>query len=223
MAKNYASPTILTIAEEELSRIVLDIHDGPVQYMFTALSILTKIQDEIAEDAAKADLMPDIARVAMLLESSLYEIKFFLGAFRPPGFRHRRLASIIQGLVLQHEEATNTLVDLTIENLPDEVALPVKITVYRIIQEALANAYRHAGVEVVHVRLWEEDGWICLEVADEGKGFETPDLESPLQENDEHIGLRGMYERVKLVHGEFQLHSQPGQGTRILAKLPAYV
>jgi signal transduction histidine kinase len=220
---NCASSDILTIAEEELSRIVLDIHDGPVQYLFTALSLLTTIQDEIAEDPHQQALTPDIARVAMLLESSLYEIKFFLGAFRPPGFRRRSLASIIQGLVLQHEEATNTIVELCIEDVPEQVALPVKITIYRLIQEALANAYRHAGVDVFYVRLWGEDDWIWLEVKDDGKGFEAPDLDSPMQEGDAHIGLRGMYQRVRLVNGEFHLESQPGQGTRILAKVPAHV
>ena len=221
--ENCASSDILTIAEEELSRIVLDIHDGPVQYLFTALSILTTVQDELEQAPACQRLIPDIARVAMLLESSLYEIKFFLGAFRPPGFRRRSLASIIQGLVLQHEEATNTFVELCIESIPEEVALPVKITIYRLIQEALANAYHHAGVEVFYVRLWSEDDWIWLEVEDHGKGFETPDLASPLEEQDAHIGLRGMYERVRLVNGEFHLESRPGQGTRILAKVPAHV
>lgn len=214
---------ILTIAEEELSRIVLDIHDGPVQYIFTALSILTGIQEEIANDPAKADLMPDLARVAVLLESSLYEIKSFLGTFRPPEFRRRSLAAIIQGLVLQHEEATNTRVHLMLENVPEQVALPVKITVYRLVQEALANAYRYAGVEEFYVRLRGEDGWLWLEVEDHGKGFELPDLDAPVQENDAHIGLRGMKERVQLVKGHFELHSRPGEGTRIVAKVPTYV
>ncbi len=217
------SLSILTIAEQELSRIILDIHDGPVQYLFTALSLLTKIQDEIAEDETKVDLMPDIARVAMLLESTLYEIKFFLGAFRPPGFQHRSLASIIQGLVLQHEESTRTLVDLFLENVPEKVALPVKITVYRLIQEALSNAYRHAQVDQVSVRVWGEGEWIWLEVRDQGKGFQVPDLTSPIEEQVDHIGLRGMYERVRLVHGTFHLESEPGKGTRILARVPAYV
>ncbi|HEY80607.1 MAG TPA: hypothetical protein G4O05_05950 [Caldilineae bacterium] len=219
----FSTPDILTITEEELSRIVLDIHDGPVQYLFTALTLLTTIQDKIAEDPAQQALMPDVARVAMLLELSLYEIKFFLGAFRSPGFRRRSLASIIQGLALQHEEATNTIVELYIEDAPEQVDLPVKIIIYRLIQEALANAYRHAGVEVVYVRLWREDDWIWLEVKDYGKGFQTPDLDSPLQEGEEHIGLRGMYERVRLVNGEFHLESQPGQGARILVKVPIHV
>ena len=220
--KDCASSNFLTIAEEELSRIVLDIHDGPVQYLFTALSILTRIQDEIEDDPAKKDLIPEIARVASLLESSLYEIRFFVGSFRPPGFRRRSLESIIQGLVLQHEESTHTLVELSCENLPAQVDLPVKITIYRLIQEALTNAYRYSGVDIAYVRLWGEDDCIWLEVRDDGKGFTPPDLDSPLDDQDEHIGLRGMYERVRLVNGEFYLQTEPGKGTHILAKVPIH-
>ena len=212
----------LTIAEEELSRIVLDIHDGPVQYLFTALSLLTTIQDKIEEEPAQRPLIPEIARVAMLLEASLYEIRFFLGAFRPPGFRHRSLESIIQGLVLQHEEATHMIVELEMGELPKDVALPVKITLYRLLQEALANVYRHAGVNVCYVRLWWEDDAIWMEIKDEGKGFEITDLDRLIQEENTQIGLRGMYERVRLVQGEFYLETGPGQGARILVKVPAH-
>lgn len=215
------SSQILTIAEEELSRIVLDIHDGPVQYLFTALSLLTRLQNRIEHDPDKADLLPELAQVGMLLESSLYEIRSFLGTFRPPEFRRRSLRAVIEGLALQHEESTGNRVELTIEDVPEEVSLPVKITLYRILQEALANAYRHAGVDTHYVRLWGENGWICMEVVDYGQGFQPPSLDAPSPaEFERHIGLLGMRERVILVGGTFTLHSQPGQGTRIQVKVP---
>jgi len=92
------------------------------------------------------------------------------------------------------------------------------------LQEALSNGYRHAGVDQHWVRLWSEDDQICLEVVDRGSGFEPPPLEGPLAtEHAEHIGLRGMRDRVKLLGGEFQLTSQRGKGTRIMVKVPAYV
>lgn len=215
---------LLSLTEEELSRIVLDIHDGPVQYLFTALSLLTRIQDEVANDPAKAELVPTLARVAMLLESSLYEIKSFLGTFRPPEFKRRSLVSIIEGLVLQHEEWTGSTVELTVEDVPDDVALPVKIALYRILQEALSNAYRHAGVDKQWVRLWSENNFVCLEVVDRGRGFTPPPLnELPTDEQETHIGLRGMRDRVMLLNGEFHLFSRPGEGTRIVVKVPAHV
>lgn len=214
------SQSILSVNEEELSRIVLDIHDGPVQYLFTALSLMTGIQEEIGEILPESDLSPRLARVATLLESSLYEIKFFLGAFRPPEFRRRSLNSLIEGLVIQHEEWTGNTVDLVIESIPAELILPIKIALYRILQEALSNANRHSGVDFHSVHVWGEPNRICLEVADDGRGFEPPDLNRDEGEHVDHIGLRGMRDRIELVGGQFELVSKPGAGTRIHVEVP---
>lgn len=94
------SHRILSVAEEELARIVLDIHDGPVQYLFSAFSLLTGIQNDLAKRDAPPEIMARLAQVGMLLESLLYEIKYFLGTFRPPEFRQRSLPSIVEGLVI---------------------------------------------------------------------------------------------------------------------------
>ncbi|MCB0133303.1 MAG: sensor histidine kinase [Caldilineaceae bacterium] len=223
-ARGLPSHRILSVAEEELSRIILDIHDGPVQYLFTALSLLTGLQNDVAKSQEESDLSPRLAQVAMLLESSLYEIKFFLGTFRPPEFRSRSLVSIVQGLVIQHEEWTGNTVDLRTKDVPDDMTLPVKIALYRILQEALSNAYRHSGVEQHVVKLWGDDAHVCLEVIDEGRGFVPPDLNLGADVMfEDHIGLRGMRDRVELLGGSFQLVSRPGQGTRIRVEVPAYV
>ncbi len=239
---------ILSVAEDELSRIVLDIHDGPVQYLFTALSLLTSLQNELAAPlapqaapaaatdadggstachassapgAADPKLLARLAQVGMLLESSLYEIRFFLGAFRPPEFRRRSLASIVEGLVIQHEDWTHTTVHLQTEDLPAETPLAGKMAIYRVLQEALTNGYRHAGVEEQSVRMWGEAGWIHLEVVDQGRGFDPPDLEDPAEaEREDHIGLRGMHDRVRLLGGQYTLESAPGQGTRVHVAVP---
>jgi signal transduction histidine kinase len=223
---DIASRRILSVTEEELSRIVLDIHDGPVQYLFAALSLVTKLQNELdaLPEAAPADMRPTLGRVSELVEASLHEIKAFLGTFRPPEFNRRSLRSIIEGLVIQHEEWTNQSIDLRFKRLPDSVALPVKIALYRILQEALANSYRHAQVPQLSVVVWEEDSYICLEVKDQGRGFDPPPLAGPQgTEREEHIGLRGMRDRVALLEGVFELESHPGRGTRITVKFPAHV
>lgn len=226
---------ILSVAEDELSRIVLDIHDGPVQYLFTALSLLTSLQNELADSPSSPspqspaastpptpELLARLAQVGMLLESSLYEIRFFMGAFRPPEFRRRSLASIVEGLVIQHEDWTHTTVHLEISSLPAETPLAVKMAIYRVLQEALTNGYRHAGVEEQWVRLRGSSGWIYLEVIDKGRGFQPPDLDDPAEaEREDHIGLRGMHDRVRLLGGTYCLVSAPGQGTLISVAVPA--
>ncbi len=222
IAPCISSRRILSLAEAELSRIVLDIHDGPVQYLFTALSLLAGLQQELAAQLPDSDLSPRLARVATLLESSLYEIKFFLGTFRPPEFRSRSFATIVEGLVIQHEEWTGNTVDLSIGEMPDELNLCLKIAFYRVLQEALSNANRHSGVSHHQVRVWSEPDCICLEVIDDGRGFDPPDLDLEGEEGEQvdHIGLRGMRDRVELIGGGFHVFSKPGAGTRIFVTAP---
>jgi signal transduction histidine kinase len=173
------------------------------------------------EDAPEAWLV-DLARVTGLIEASLGEIRSSLGTWRPPGFSRRDLLSMIEGLIIQHEEFTDCRVDFDVIGLLPPLSLPAKIAVYRILQEALSNAYRHAGVKNVDVRLVGESGHVKLEVLDHGRGFTPPPLVGPeATERAEHIGLRGMRERVALVGGTLTLQSSPGQGTRIVVEVPA--
>src|SRR5262249_28153814 len=117
-----ASRRILAVTEEELSRIVLDIHDGPVQYLFASLSLLAQMQRQMnTADAAGDELKPTLDRAAALVEQSLHEIKSFLGTFRPPEFHRRSLAAIVEGVVIQHEEWTGHTVHLEIVPPIDDV------------------------------------------------------------------------------------------------------
>ncbi len=224
-ANEPASRRILTVTEEELNRIVLDVHDGPVQNLFAALSLLALVQHEIDTKTPESQsLSPTLQQVTQLIEASLREIKSFLGTFRSPEFHNRSLKAIIEGLVLQHEEWTNQVVELSLLNVPEAVALPAKIAIYRILQESLSNAYRHAGVDRLWLKVWTEEDLICLQIFDYGRGFRPPPLTGPrATEREEHIGLRGMRERVELLNGTFQLMSQPGRGTRITIKVPIHV
>jgi signal transduction histidine kinase len=220
-----AARRILAVNEEELQRIVLDIHDGPVQRLFAALSQVNLLQRQI-RDVNQADpvlFTKGLARIALLLEDSLTDIRTFLGTFRPPEFAKRDLLAVLEGLIIQFETQTGSRVEFQVEGEVPLVSLPVKIALYRILQEALSNGYRHAGVNAQRVRLWVENEGLYLQVSDRGVGFNPPPLNGPgATERVEHIGLRGMRERVALVEGTFELWSQPGQGTRITVRVPFY-
>ncbi|MFV9507471.1 MAG: sensor histidine kinase [Oscillochloridaceae bacterium umkhey_bin13] len=209
----------LEIAEREVGRIILDIHDGPVQNIFAALSQLYVVQRRMTQ---QADLAPDelerIRRSITLLEHALNEIRTFMGAFRPPEFERRDLVAILEGLVIQHEELTGNPVDLHVATDLPEVPLPVKISLYRILQEALSNAVRHGQAEHHTVRLDYATTRLVMEVADQGKGFDVAQVLGQAQPG--HFGLQGMRERVSLLGGEFAITSQPGYGTCVRVTIP---
>jgi signal transduction histidine kinase len=224
--RDLAARRLLAVTEEELQRIVLDIHDGPVQNLFAALSQLALLRAQLAAlPQPPAECAATVARTTSLLELSLSEIRDLLGMFRAPEFSGRGVAEIVEDLVVQHESLTGGTITLEVRGLlPEAVALPVKIALCRILQEALANVHRHAGVQTATVRLWAEAGRVCLEVADRGRGFRPPPLSGPeATERHEHIGLRGMRERAELVDGALFVESGPGTGTRVRVELPAHV
>ena len=218
-----ASRRILAVNEEEMQRIILDIHDGPVQKLFVVSSHLALLQGQVADLPAeqRRDLESTLGRTADLVQLALQEIKNTLSTFRPAEFQRRSLESVLQGLTFQHEVLTGNQVDLYIAGPIPPVAMAIKIALYRVLQEALANSYRHSGVDSQEVYLTAEDGWIVLEVSDDGIGFTPPPLEGPgATEREEHIGLRGMRERVHLVGGHLRVISHPGMGTRVIVRVP---
>ncbi|MCB0165698.1 MAG: sensor histidine kinase [Anaerolineae bacterium] len=227
-----ASRRILPVTEEELCRIVLDIHDGPVQKIYAAVHRLSHLQHLADRLTATADddgdkqiatYRDNLQQVGWLLETALTEIRTFLGTFHPPEFKERSLLDILEGLIIQHETMTQAIVHFEAGSTIPEVDVPIKIALYRILQQALTNGIRHGGVNEQFVYLWSHQDHIHLEVVDYGKGFTPPSLAGPsATERNEHIGLRGMRDRAQLVGGTFDLVSRPGEGTRIKVRVPCY-
>lgn len=209
----------LEIAEREVGRIILDIHDGPVQNIFAALSQLYVVQRRLAQPApAGAEEQERIRRSVALLEHALNEIRTFMGAFRPPEFERRDLVSILEGLLIQHEELTGNAVSLELDGELPPVPLPVKISLYRILQEALSNGVRHGQADHHSVCLRAGGRGLVMEVHDSGRGFDLAAvMQRPLAG---HFGLEGMRERVALLGGSFSIESAPGMGTRVRVELP---
>jgi signal transduction histidine kinase len=213
------SGRFLEIAEREVGRIILDIHDGPVQNIFAALSQLYVVQRSMAQQGDEPpEELERIRRSISLLENALNEIRTFMGTFRPPEFERRDLVSILEGLLIQHEELTGNTVDLVINNELPVVPLPVKISLYRILQEALSNAVRHGGADHHTVTLRSAGRTLIMDVADRGRGFDVAAImQLPLAG---HFGLEGMRERISLLGGSFSIESCPGHGTSVRVEVP---
>ena len=215
-----ASRRMLQITEREISQIILDIHDGPVQYIFAALSQLILIRSQLstAGDAESAAQVERVEQTIALLDRALDEIRTFLGTFRPPEFERRDLLAVLEGLVVQHETLTGHPVVLEVTTPLPAVALPVKIALYRILQEALSNSVRHGQAQDHRVRLSSDGALLTMEVIDDGIGFDPAALLADEQRI--HIGIEGMRERATILGGTFELQSAPGRGTLVRVCVP---
>ncbi len=114
-----------------------------------------------------------------------------------------------------YERKAGLTVPLTVDGVPDEALLPVKITLFRVLQESLANGFRHGGASNQRVELTRSDGQLVVEVTDSGKGFD-PQADVV----DGHLGLAVMRERIEILGGAFSVRSAPGKGTVVRAALP---
>jgi signal transduction histidine kinase len=95
----------------------------------------------------------------------------------------------------------------------DQLALPIRETLFRITQEALANIARHSGASSVDIRLENGLNHVTLAVKDNGRGFD-------LQAKHNGLGLHSMQERAQALGGTLQVESEPGKGTQVRASLP---
>lgn len=218
-----ASRRLLQVTERELQRILLDVHDGPVQYMYAALSQLELLRRAIearGDPVACAEELERVDRIRRLLEDGLNEVRSFIGAFRPPEFEWGALPELLESLILQHETTTDTDVRFEVHPPVPAAALPVKIALYRVLQEGLSNAYRHGGAARVVVRLSgrgeEHAPRVRLEIEDDGAGFDPA-----LVDLEQHFGLGGMRDRAEMMGGTFTLCSAPGGGTTVAVEVPA--
>jgi two-component system sensor histidine kinase UhpB len=119
------------------------------------------------------------------------------------------LAGNVRELTAQGTVRASFDADAELGALPEDAQL----VVYRVAQEALSNAVRHADAEHVHVGLHREGRALALSVSDDGRGF-------TFDQTGRGLGISGMRERALLVGGEFAIESRPGVGTRVRLLVP---
>lgn len=209
------------ISEAALYSFILDLHDGLVQNLFAAFSQAHSLRQFVVDEGPDGKVLAQgLQRISDLIESSLQEIRSFVGAFGPGEFEKQDLRAMVEGLAMQREDLTGIRVTVeAAEELPP-VSLPVKIALYRILQEAFSNAYRHAHAQRQHIRLFRSGDSLQLEVSDDGQGFDPQAVLQTAPGTGGHLGLRGMRDRVHMLGGTFHVESGLSRGTVIRVRIP---
>ncbi|MBI2310970.1 MAG: sensor histidine kinase [Betaproteobacteria bacterium] len=217
-----AAARTTALNERFLRRISADLHDGPGQDLGLALMRIEGLADTCINCPEAVDrrcaVTDDFLAVRSALQSALTDLRSISAGLHLPEIGRLSLADTAARAVRDYERKTRTNVALTVGNVPPRAALPVKITLYRLLQESLANSFRHAGSCGQRVNIDNADGQVVVEVADSGPGFD-----SRTSAAEEHLGLAGIRERVEVLGGTFELHTAPGQGTVIRVCLPLAV
>lgn len=215
-----AAARTAALNERFLRRVSAELHDGPAQDLGLALlrldHILARHGAAAAETADRAADAADLEVISSSLRRAMGEIRAISSGLGVPQLETWTLTETVSRVVSAHERRTRTKVAVTCDCAQEQVAVPVKITVYRLVQEALNNAYRHAAGHGQQVRVHCAEDMLQVEVADQGSGFDP----AALPDGSDHLGLIGMRERVESLGGVFRVETGAGQGTRVRAALP---
>lgn len=195
------------INERFLRRIGADLHDGPAQLIGLALLRLDGLRPVLGGEHARPE---EFEKIRTLLESCLQEIREMSSGLAPPRLEGLHLQKMLELTIREHEQRTGTTVDAVIGALPADVPVLYKVSIYRFVQQALHNAYRHAGGvgQVVHAA--SEGSTLTIQVADAGPGF------VPLRNvGSERLGLACMRDRIESLGGTFWLETHVDIGTTV--------
>ena len=139
-----------------------------------------------------------------------------MAGLRAPALDDFGLVAAVRTLAESQSSRLNLRIDVAGEDVTPRPGRLVESSLFRIAQEAVMNAARHASATRVAVAIAERDGRVILTVRDDGVGF---DLDAPVTDAD-HWGLRSMRERARAIGGMLHMESAPGAGTRVTAEVP---
>ena len=200
-----------------LRRLSGDLHDGPGQDLALALMRTESLNDGEQGDTHLVSTdywLEELPVINRALVSANEELRKIAAGLRLPELENLDLSEVVERAVRYFQEKTGQVVDLRNDLEGSEAASPIKIALYRVIQEALFNSYRHSGGALPTVEIWQEDNGLVAEVSDQGRGFDMDSIDLSGR-----LGLASMRERVELLGGVFSIDSKPEAGTTIRIRL----
>ncbi len=205
--------SVKTVAHNErfLSRISSELEEGPAQKLSLSLAQLETLSS-VPRDKQSSVL----GAIFHSLSKAAQDIRYISSGLRLPELEPLSISETLERVVRDHERRTKSFVDVKVANLPRHVMLPIKVTLFRLVQEGLSNVYGRGegAAQQVFVQMMSREK-LLVEVRDQRTGIDTQQRQDAA-----HLGLLGMRERIESVGGTFAVHSHVGQGTTLRAEIP---
>ena len=206
---------LIEVQEEERRHLACELHDEIGQALTLAKINIQQAMHVLGEPTAGTHLMES----ASLLDHTLQQVRNLALDLRPSLLDDLGLGPTLTWLAERHSQASEIAVQVSAESLDIRPAPEIELACYRVAQEALTNAARHARASQVRIELARSGRELVLLIRDNGIGFDMTTMLSRAAEG-ESIGLLGMQERVTLTGGEMEILSSPGTGTEIRVRFP---
>jgi PAS domain S-box-containing protein len=218
------SGLLVSIQEDERRRIALDLHDGLGQSLSLIKLAVENTVEQVASGAVDA-AHDALQQVIPRLREALLEVRRVSTELHPSILEDLGILPTLSWFFREFESVCGHIaVEKVLDVSEEDVPAPLKITIYRILQEATSNIIKHSGASRVRVSLQRDNDALHLSIEDNGSGFDPEQVCAQCSGCStgacRGIGLVSMKERVTLSGGDYRLESSPGFGTRILASWP---
>jgi signal transduction histidine kinase len=201
-------------ARKELAR---DLHDGPTQSIAAIAMRVNFIRSLLSRDPAQA--MIELQKVEELAKQTSKEIRGMLFTLRPLVLETKGLEAAIQALIDRLREADGMNIQFIGGQYSELLDDSAQSVVFSIVEEALGNARKYAKAELIEVRFWQEDNLFVALIQDNGRGFDTQDVNRDYSSRGS-LGMVNMRERAERIDGSLRVESKPKEGTKITLVVP---
>ncbi len=207
---------VIQAQENERLRVSRQMHDGPAQTM-TNLVLRAEICERLLDmDPARAK--SELAGLKSVVNATLQETRRFIFDLRPMILDDLGLEPTLRRYVQQYIDKHKIEVGVVLNGLNSRLPNEAEVAIFRIVQEALANAAQHSHAKHIQITIEANTDAIKVLVEDDGSGFTVDESKT----NDPKFrGLSTMRQRAEMLGGKITIDSAPGRGTRITTNLPA--
>lgn len=204
---------IIEAQEEERKRLSREIHDGPAQMMANVL-LRSELIERIYREKGIDEALSEIRDLRKMVKSSLAEVRRIIYDLRPMALDDLGLVPTLEKYLSTFQERNK--VSIVFRHLGRDQRLPqhFEIALFRLVQEAVQNAYKHADPTEIQVKIEIRATKVIMIIKDDGKGFD------PTMKKEGSFGLIGMKERVNVLKGELTIQSKLNVGTTLTIDIP---
>jgi two-component system, NarL family, sensor histidine kinase UhpB len=204
--RSRTASAVLRAQEDERARLARDLHDECNQALTGVLLRL-----EATAQGAPDDVRAELRETKELATQAMDELLRLARELRPAALDDHGLQAALRTQLGRFTDQTGVPAELSVFDELEDLTEHEQTVVYRVVQESLSNAARHAGAGHVRVSLGRDHGRPVIRVSDDGCGFTSPPRDG--------LGLVGMRERARLAGGRLNVHSSPGRGTVVELRL----
>jgi len=217
-ASQQVAPTwlvrlLFNLSENERKRLSQDLHDAALQEQ---IIWYRKVDRLTSDGSVPVKLREELEQIAQGLLDVIYQIRLTCNELRPPMLNEEGLISSLEALCDTTQLRTNYRILFDADRFSHRLNDDSLISLYRIVQELLANATKHSSASEVRISLYSQPDRIFLEYADNGVGMDLREMGDSFKS----MGIYGMKERVRSMNGAIQFHSSPNQGLSIYIAVP---